>query len=155
MRERLIRALWPLAIWMLFVFCMSTELGSSDNTGRILLPILRWFDPGITLATVEHVHFLVRKAAHVTEYAVLALLVLRALRILKDIPAGRWSWSLASVALGIFAVYAATDEIHQMWVPTRGPSVHDVIIDSVGATVGLALAFWRMAAGEATGDAEA
>jgi VanZ family protein len=128
---------------MLVVFCLSTELGSSANTGAILGPLLRWFDPTISEAALEHAHFLVRKGAHVTEYAILALLILRALRILRDVPAGRWSWRLAAAALAISAVYAATDEAHQLLVPTRGPSIHDVIIDAVGATIGLMLAFWR------------
>lgn len=146
MRNRVIRALWPMVAWMVFVFCMSTQLGSSANTGAILEPILRWFDPKISSAAIEHIHFLVRKTAHVTEYAILALLVLRALRILRELPANRWSWSLAAVALAISAAYATTDEIHQIFVPTRGPSVHDVLIDSVGATVGLTIAFWRRSA---------
>ena len=143
MRDRVVRALWPVVVWMVVVFCLSTELGSSANTGAIIGPLLRWFNPSISAETIEHVHFLVRKCAHITEYAILALLVLRALRILRDVPSGRWSWRLAAAALAISAMYAATDEVHQLFVPTRGPSVHDVIIDAIGATIGLMLAFWR------------
>jgi VanZ family protein len=39
------------------------------------------------------------------------------------------------------AIYAATDEFHQRFVRSRGPSVHDVLIDISGAVIGL-LAFW-------------
>ena len=143
MQGRIFRAVWPLLLWMAFVFFMSTEIGAASNTGRVLVPILRWLNPAITDEAIERIHFIVRKCAHVTEYAVLALLVLRALRIWRDRPAGRWSWSLAFAALAISAAYAATDEIHQLWVPDRTPSLHDVMIDSAGAAIGLSLAFWR------------
>jgi VanZ family protein len=140
----MVRALWPMAIWMAVVFVMSTDFGSSDHSSRILVPLLRWFDPAVTQATIERAHFLVRKAGHVTEYAILALLVLRALRILSSNPPARWSWPLAALALAIAAAYGATDEIHQLFVPSRGPSLHDVMIDSSGAALGLLLAFlWK------------
>jgi len=138
---------------MAVVFFMSTQLGAASNTGRFLVPLLRWLDPGISNSAIEHVHFVVRKSAHVTEYAVLSLLVLRALRIWRDCPSARWSWSLAFAALAISAMYAATDEMHQRWVPDRTPSMHDVMFDSAGAAIGLALAFWRTSPEEAGANA--
>ena len=131
-----------MVVWMVVVFTMSTEVGSSEHSGRMLYSVLRFIDPHMSFATMERVHFLARKMGHVTEYAVLAVLTLRALRVLGDVPVARWSWPIAFVALGMSAAYGATDEIHQLFVPTRGPSVHDVVIDSCGAAVGLALAFW-------------
>lgn len=130
---------------MVVVFCMSTEIGSPTNSGQILERLLHWITPSISPAAFDRIHFLARKACHVTEYAVLAMLTLRALRILRPAPAARWSWSLAFVALGVSAAYGATDEIHQVFVASRGPSVHDVLIDSAGAALGLLLAFlwWR------------
>ncbi len=130
-----------MVLWMTFVFCMSTDVASSAHTGRILETILHWIDPTISSRAFERVHFVVRKMGHITEYAVLALLTLRALRILRPAPGARWSWPLAFLALGMSAAYGATDEFHQMFVPSRGPSVHDVLIDACGAAVGLTLAF--------------
>jgi VanZ family protein len=145
--RRLIVALWPMAAWMALVFVMSTDFASESHTGHILVPLLRFFDPGISPQAIERVHFLVRKAGHVTEYAILALLILRALRVLRATPVAHWSWSLALTALLASAAYGATDEFHQTFVPSRGPAVHDVVIDSCGAAVGLTLAFlwvrWR------------
>lgn len=74
----------------------------------------------------------VRKAAHMTEYAVLAILLFFWLE--------RWSLSeprrsLISVLLAI--LYAASDEIHQLFVRGRAGSVRDVIIDSTGAVLGM------------------
>jgi len=65
-----------------------------------------------------------RKLAHVTEYAVLGLLLLRAL--------GR-EWP----ALVVGVVYASTDEIHQHFVAGRHGAAYDVAIDAVGVLIGV------------------
>lgn len=133
-----------MVVWMGVVFLASTELGAESNTSRILVPLLRWFDPQISAAAIDTAHLIVRKTAHVTEYGILAVLVLRTLRLLRVPPLVGWSWPVALWALCASAVYASTDEIHQLFVATRGPSVHDVLIDSCGAAFGLLLAFWWM-----------
>jgi VanZ family protein len=48
-------------------------------------------------------------------------------------------------AIGFAALFAVTDEIHQAFVPCRGPAVKDVLIDAVGAVIGVALVYavWR------------
>jgi VanZ family protein len=71
---------------------------------------------------------LLRKLAHMAEYAVLALLLLRA--------TGSYAWALAATV-----GYACTDELHQTFVQGRHGSPVDVAIDAVGALAGLAL--WR------------
>ena len=71
-----------------------------------------------------------RKLAHATEYTILGALLVRALR--------RWSWALA---LGV--AYAASDELHQSFVPGRQGSPLDVLIDSVGVIAGTILAVRR------------
>lgn len=141
--RRLLAALWPTLVWMGVVFTMSTSVGSPVHSDGIIQPLLRWLDPGISAAAIERAEFLGRKAGHITEYAVLAVLILRSLSLLRA-PLSRWSWRLAAIALGASAAYGATDEFHQRFVATRGPSVHDVFIDAGGALVGLTLAFlWQ------------
>lgn len=156
--NRYLRAFWPLALWMVLVFLMSTDVGSAEHTGRFLEPFLRWLNPSISSSAIGHVHFLIRKGGHLSEYAVLALFALRAFRILRPTPGARWSWQLAGFALGAAALYAASDEFHQRFVASRGASVHDVMIDSTGALAGLTLAFawsrWRQKAA-VSGDAGA
>ncbi len=72
-----------------------------------------------------------RKLAHFGEFAVLGALVARALRR-----------ELASVALG--SLYAATDELHQAFVPGRQGSPLDWAIDTLGVAVGVLLVTrWR------------
>jgi VanZ family protein len=134
-------------VWMAVIFTLSTDLGSGAHTSRFIEPLLRWLLPQASPALVHRLHFLLRKAGHVTEYALLALLVLRAVRAGRlPSPAG-WSWRAAGVTLLVCAAYAATDEFHQSFVPSRGSSPVDVLIDSSGAALALVLAFvaerWR------------
>jgi VanZ family protein len=67
-----------------------------------------------------------RKGAHMTEYAILGLLLLRAIG--RELPA---------LALGFG--YAITDEIHQHFVRGRHASPVDVIIDTAGVAIGIFL----------------
>src|SRR5207244_3497417 len=93
--------------------------------------------------------FAVRKTAHVTEYAILAALVWRALRIpMTEVQgpgnaksARPWRWSQAMLVLGVATLYAASDEIHQHFVPTREGRFGDVMLDGAGAALGL-FAIW-------------
>lgn len=81
--------------------------------------------------------FILRKIAHMVEFGVLVLLIARAL-------VNTWSALAPSGAVGIAAVfsflYACSDEIHQVFVPRRGPSVKDVAIDTVGIVAAVWLA---------------
>ena len=124
---------------MLLVFCASTDLMSSQHTSRFLGPFLRWLVPGISDAAIQLAQFTVRKTAHLAEYAVLALLLWRALR--QPVPGDPrpWSWREARHALLLAALYAATDELHQAFVPSRDAAVMDVLMDALGAALGLLL----------------
>jgi len=130
---------------MVFIFTMSTDIGSAAHTSRVIEPVLQWFKPNATSADIDLAHFLVRKMAHLTEYAILAMLIFRALRMTQPRrfvrrPNRRWAPAVAlAVALGLSACYAATDEFHQSFVPGRESCVRDVLIDSSGALGGLAV----------------
>ncbi len=127
---------------MAVIFVLSTDAGSSLHTSRILGPLLQWLDPGVTREEVALVQFLVRKAGHLAEYAVLAVLFVRAFpAVLPAVPAR--SWTMAGIAWAAAVAYAASDEFHQSFVATRTASAGDVLIDAVGAAVGLALFFAR------------
>jgi len=85
--------------------------------------------------TIWVILVVIRKCAHVTEYAVLALLLWRALRSIPVLRA-KTLIVLAAVVLGC-ALFAATDEFHQTFVKSRTPSVRDVLLDIAGAILGL------------------
>ena len=121
----------PVLLWMFFIFIGSTDLMSAEHTSRFIGPFLRWFAPDITDATIASVQLFVRKCAHLTEYAILSALLLRALR--QHLLAARW------VAFGLAALYAVVDEVHQSFVPSRTGSLWDVVTDSIGAILGLVI----------------
>ena len=68
----------PPIIWMSVIFWFSTDLFSGDNTGSLLWKVVSFVYPGATRELFDSIHFCVRKAGHLTEYAVLALLLFRA-----------------------------------------------------------------------------
>jgi VanZ family protein len=119
----------PVLLWMVFIFIGSTDLMSAEQTSRFIGPFLRWFSPDMTDATIASVQLVVRKCAHVTEYAILSALLLRALR--QHLLAAR------SVAFVLAALYAVLDEFHQSFVPSRTGSPWDVVTDCIGAILGL------------------
>jgi VanZ family protein len=132
---------------MAFIFAGSTDAFSSGHTSRLIGPFLRWLWPALADAAVESAVFWIRKAAHVTEYAVLAALWWRALvRPARRAPL-TWSWPIAGRALLGAAAWAAADETHQAFTLTRGASVRDVVLDTAGAALGLILLWcvgvWR------------
>lgn len=128
---------WPVLLWMGLIFVVSTDLGSFQHTSRFIGPFLRWLNPDISPEAVQQVQFLVRKAAHFTEYGILALLTLRAVRQSRP---HQHNLKAAGLALLISAAYATSDEFHQSLVPSRTASAEDVLIDTAGAVTALALA---------------
>jgi len=125
----------PVLIWLGLIFGSSTDALSAEQTSRFLVPFLRWLDPQISFATIAAIHFALRKLGHLTEYAIFAALLWRALRRGTRLQAKMSIlFLLAWLAAAIFAVF---DEFHQSFVPSRTPSPIDVMIDICGAMLGL------------------
>jgi VanZ family protein len=126
----------PVICWMCVIFWMSTGTFSAENTSLIIKPVLLFLIPSISSQTLDMVHGLIRKSAHVTEYFILGLLLLRAFRGgSRESRALRWSFF--SVLIVLF--YAASDEFHQSFVSTRTASLIDVGIDTVGGILAQAV----------------
>ena len=104
--ERFLRVWLPVLVWAAIIFGFSSI--PSLNSG---------------LGTWDQI---LRKCAHMTEYAVLGYLLLRAI--------GHEVWALL---LGI--AYSATDEFHQRFVAGRHGSPVDVAIDTIGLMIGIVL----------------
>ncbi|HMD31662.1 MAG TPA: VanZ family protein [Candidatus Acidoferrales bacterium] len=122
---------WPALVWAAAITSFSTDAFSGEHTSRFILPALHWLFPMARLETLEFAHFVMRKAAHITEYFLLGLLLLRGVR------AGRGGWRMewTAITMAIAAVLAALDELHQAFVPSRGASMRDVLIDVCGAAI--------------------
>ena len=70
------------------IFLFSTDTFSGSQTSRFIGPILKWFAPDITNDSIALVQLAVRKIAHLVEYAILSMLICRALakRLAKPLP---------------------------------------------------------------------
>ena len=134
----LLRSWLPAVAWAAVISILSTDTFSSAHTSRFFLPLLHWIFPSASDSTLEILHAVIRKSAHLTEYFVLGLLLYRALR-------GReqgWQLKWAVWAAAIAACYAAFDEFHQVFVPSRTASPWDALLDTVGACAAQ-VAVWR------------
>lgn len=107
------------------------------NTLGRWLPLLAWMalifyfshQPKAALPSYGVWDLLVKKGAHITAYAVLALLARRA------------GLGIGPAAI-LAALYAVGDEFHQTFVPGRNGTVLDVLIDLFGVALGLLLHPW-------------
>lgn len=128
-------AYWlPVIVWMGVIYTLSDR---PDLTlGRVLPVFASWGSTkGLDLADL-----ILRKMAHVTEYAILTALVYRALRRRRvGFPVGPlFGWS------GLYSVvFAFTDEFHQRFVPTRSGTLRDVVIDTAGVLLALVILRYR------------
>jgi len=120
----------PLVVWLVFISYASSDSFNASNTSRIIGPLVLWLFPNTSPETMATIHFITRKIAHFTEYAILGFLAARAFR-----PYPRWF--VISVALVV--VYALIDEYHQSFVPSRTASVFDSMIDMAGGITALIL----------------
>ncbi len=121
----------PVGAWAATIWLFSGEIFGGEGTGLVLLPLLRALLPGASPATLVMAHGVVRKLAHVTEFAILAGLLVRALRQPER---SRLRILAGAVALGL--VWAVIDEIHQTRVPGRVGSPVDVGFDGLGVLLG-------------------
>lgn len=124
-----------LLVWLGIMFIGSTDVMSAEHTSRFLIPFLRLLKPDISPEALAEIHFFTRKLAHVSEYAILAMLSWRALRGGTSL---RMRMSILRVAiLTACAIFAAGDEFHQSFIASRTSAAGDVMIDICGALLGL------------------
>lgn len=130
-------------LWMLVIFLASTDVGSAAHTSKIIGPFLRWIYPAVSDDAIRVVQAIVRKSAHVTVYGVLAALTWRAQRMLSGNP-NEWFWRESGWIVLFCFLYAASDELHQSFVSSRGSSPVDVMIDTAGVIIALLAIRWSV-----------
>jgi VanZ family protein len=98
--------------------------------------VIFWFSSQPVIQTTDFflADFVMKKTAHFVEYAILSVLVYRAL-----IRSGIGSKKAIIISAVFSVIYAVSDEWHQSFVPGREPRLRDVVIDSFGAIFGLFL----------------
>ncbi|ANU20014.1 hypothetical protein BBI15_07210 [Planococcus plakortidis] len=139
MKKQLLAWLWPV-LWMVLIFTLSHQ--PAGVSGGISSEIVRQvFSAIASFVPIEFdtLHTLFRKSAHFFAYLVLGLLFAGALG-----KSGMGLQRALFVAFALSALYAASDEFHQLFIPGRSGEFRDVLIDSAGAATGLF--FYRLIA---------
>ena len=140
------KKLWywgPVAIWMAVIF-----VGSCHPNVNIV-PDQGQDDPNINIVVKKiqgelakshfmiEKNFMIKKLAHIGEYVILGFLMFRALlKEKKNSLASRYAWLWALIGT---TLYGVSDEVHQMFVPTRTAYTGDIFINALGAGIGLLL----------------
>ena len=138
-RRKVFLAITLLCMAAIFLFSSRTGAESTGDSyvvgnivGEVFVPGFDNWSPEEQQAFAEKIDHPVRKTAHAMEYAVLGLLT-----------AGAFIDRRTSIRAGILVpwciatAYAASDEVHQLFVPGRSGQVSDVILDSAGVLAGL------------------
>ena len=126
----------PLFVWICIIFFLSSSQGSMGQTSRIIRPLLEFFFPDASLETLTFYHGIIRKLAHLTEYAMLGVLASRAF---SESAFRRRPLLFAAV---LVVLVAAIDETNQSFNPLRTGSPVDVLIDITGGMVGIVLFYF-------------
>jgi len=121
------------ALWAAVIFCFSTETFSSQHTGQVLQWIVALLGLHLDPHRFALLHTVVRKTAHLTEYAVLGILLWGGFSRTR----GRGRMRAALWALLAAGAISLTDESHQFFVAQRTASLRDCAIDTTGAALGL------------------
>lgn len=131
-------------IWMAVIFCLSGQAASQSSSlsGSAVRIVIEHTQPGfrelpadqqrIVVTNYQH---LARKTAHMLAYTLLGILTMAALFQHSITKERRFA-----IAFAICALYACTDEIHQLFITGRSGQVSDVCIDACGALLGICTA---------------
>ena len=117
-------------LWLIVIAIESSNIGSANNTGRILYPVLHYLF-GIDPVQFEPWHYAIRKLGHIFGYALLSILLFRAWRETLPLPGNRkWTFRWADLAVLGTALVASLDEWHQSFLPARTGRWQDVVLDT-------------------------
>ncbi|TDJ15344.1 MAG: hypothetical protein E2O66_01545 [Deltaproteobacteria bacterium] len=137
LRERL--AGWLLLlVWAGVIWTFAGASFDAFNTSRLLAPLLHFLLPDIGPEGLERAHFLVRKSAHLAEYAVLGLVSWRAAAF--DLGTLRSALTAAVLVVAM----AGADEWRQSLLAERTGALADVWLDTLGGLLGVCvIVLWR------------
>ena len=145
--KRILTGLLALA-WMFLIGSFSAQTGGesgnlSSQVADTLISVREWitgqeYSEAEREIWIQQMQFPVRKLAHMSEYALLVLLLVLHLGTYTRLTADRKQFYIRlALSFGIAVLYAATDEIHQLFVPGRSGQFTDVCFDGAGAALGV------------------
>ena len=126
-------------LWFVLIFLLSNQV--ADDSSAMSGGISEWLwrlvnkikqGPELEMDLFSH---LIRKTAHFTIYLILGILVYNGFYQFKHVVSNKRMLISWLICIG----YAISDEVHQYFVPGRSMELSDVVLDSVGAFVGLML----------------
>lgn len=128
-------------VWMVVIFLFSGRTGVEStedsyrvgmSVGRMVVPAFNDLSDEEQLAFARRVDHPIRKTAHAMEYAVLGVFIAGWVydEAFKRAKSTLYAWLIVTV-------YAATDELHQLFVIGRSGQITDILLDSVGAFFGV------------------
>ena len=130
--------LWILIfVWMITIFMFSAQNGDESSElsqGFLRTFILRFTPDNISEDIVNMMEYIIRKCAHMTEYAVFGILVFYQIKLYRLFEK---EWNRIVMAVICVMIYASTDEIHQLFVGGRSGRFTDVLIDTAGGFIGI------------------
>lgn len=135
---------------VIFIFSAQPAVTSSAMSSPLAQMLVKLFYPSYDrmgaheqTTLVDIWSFIVRKGAHLAEYTLLGSLILLAIGSVRSTRSGSPMCSaiccgkLPLIAICAGAFYAATDELHQRFVPGRSGQLSDLLLDSVGVVTGV------------------
>lgn len=131
--------LWALVLGcMVLIYSFSAQNSEASDvlSGGLLDYVVKLLRLDLTFEETELLHLIIRKTAHFTIYGLLGFLVC----LLMKIGYGLKGWLTLFVPPCFSALYAATDEVHQLFVSGRSGQLSDVVLDFFGAAAGAVLA---------------
>ena len=126
-------------IWMTVIFCFSARDADESEkdsykvgltVGKVIVHDFEKQSEEKQMEFAKKVDHPIRKMAHATEYAILGMLLIGVFYPVKK---------YYLIAFLVSVVYSVTDEVHQLFVPGRSGQPTDVMIDSLGALIGILL----------------
>ena len=131
-------------LWMIFIFSLSAQPATessalSSRTTRIIIQIIDKIIPldiesSTTADFALQAEHIVRKVAHGIVYFILGILVMVA--FIKSEAKG---FKAVFLSLMLCILYACSDELHQLFISGRSGQLKDVLIDSIGASIGIVI----------------
>lgn len=119
-----------LILWMIIIFVLSNDTGTassnkSDGIASFISDIISFIDTDTLI-------FIIRKLAHFTEYIILGILFLNVLKDYNNIDI-----KLVIITILFCFSYAISDEVHQLFIQSRSGKFTDVLIDTLGSSIGV------------------
>lgn len=132
MNKKKVIAWGMLIFWMSVIFFMSNQPGEvSTSQSDLVLKLFSLIGINLNQYFGELATLVIRKGAHFTEYLILFILAYRVIRFYVDRENIKW------YAIAVVFLYACSDEMHQYFIPGRGPAFKDVMVDTSGGLLGV------------------